>query len=485
MRLRVLLVQPVREGDNIQISPDLGLLLLGTAISKQGFGVTLLDCPKNGMNFADFKNYLESGAFDVVGFRCFSRDHNYVKHHLKIVRQVFPKAITLVGGPHSSALPEFVLDSMPDLDFAWKSEAEEGLPSFLSLIEEYGKVIPEKLLRGVPGLAWRSTELHKNIVNAPGFMHDLDRYGIPEWELLKPETYPGFIHEQYYPVLTTRGCPYGCTYCNSPGLSGKKLRHRGVELVIEELRFLKKKYGIRQFCINDEEFTLDRDHALQFCEQLLKADLNLHWDCPIGVRLDSLNPELLQTMERAGCKCIGAGIESGNERIQKLIKKNITVETIREKTRMIADCGRIKVIGYFMLGFPDETEDEIMDTINLATELPLYHANFNLVIPVPGTALFDDAIREGKIKLDEIDWDNYTVDRISFPRKHVSGERLTRLQKLAYMRFYGRPRILWPLCREALRNRQVIRASIRNLKKLLRRTSPNDHLPLYIRQAGV
>lgn len=485
MRMKVLLVQPVREGDTIQVSPDLGLLLLGTALSSKGFGVTLLDCPKNGMTFADFKNYLKSHIYDVIGFRCFSRDHNYVKHHLKIVRELLPDAITLAGGPHPSALPEFVLDSMPDLDFAWKAEAEDGLPLLLSLLEQYGRNIPENHLRKIPGLAWRSRELRRNVVNAPGFTRDLDGYGMPQWDLIKPETYPGFIHDQYYPVLTTRGCPYGCTYCNSPSLSGKKLRHRNIDLVIEELRFLKKRYQIRQFCINDEEFTLDHAHALSFCEKILEAGLNLRWDCPLGVRLDSLTPELLRTMEKAGCHSIVVGIESGNDRILKLIKKSITVDTIREKTRMISECTRMNIIGYFMIGFPDKTEDEIMDTIRLATELPLYRANFNLVIPVPGTALFEDAIREKRIKLEEINWDDYTVDRISFPRRHVSGERLVRLQKLAYARFYSRPRIIRQLGWEALTNRQVIRASIRNIMKLVRSKSPGDRIPLYVREANI
>ncbi len=483
--MNILLAIPIREGNNLQIAPDLGILFLATALQKQGNKVTLLDCPKNGMNFKDFKKFLQSGKYDVVGFRCYSRDHNYIKHHLKIARQVFPEALTLVGGPHPSALPEFVLGSMPDLDFAWKSEAEDGLPKLLKFVEEYGRSVPEKFLRNIPGLVWRSPEQQKIVVNDPGFTADLDAFGMPAWELINPDTYPGFIYNEYYPLLTTRGCPYPCTYCNTPGLSGKKLRHRSLEIVTEELAFLKKRYGIRRFSIVDDEFTLDQRYAAQFCEKLMQAGLKLRWDCPVGVRLDSLNPQLLQLMEKSGCECIAVGIESGSERMQKLIRKSVTVEKIRQQTFMVAKHSRIKVIGYFMLGFLDETEEEIRETINLAVDLPLYRANFNLVIPVPGTGLFDEALREGKLSLDQINWDTWTTEQVSFERNHVSRKRLLQLYRLAYLRFYGRPRILWQMGKESFANRQIIWASIRNVKRLLSRPPAEARTPLYIREAEV
>jgi radical SAM superfamily enzyme YgiQ (UPF0313 family) len=485
MSLNILLVLPIREGNNLQIAPDLGIIVLATALQKQGSHVTLLDCPKEGMNFSAFKEFLRLANFDVVGFRCYSRDHNYVKHHLKIVRQVFPQAVTLIGGPHPSALPDFVLDTMPDLDFAWRSEAEEGLPKLISLVEKHGRAIPENLLPGIPGLGWRSSEQKKNIINTPGFTSDLDAYGIPAWELIKPDTYPGLIYNEYYPLLTTRGCPYPCIYCNTPGLSGKKLRHRSLDSVFEELTFLKNRYGIGRFSIVDDEFTLDQTYATQFCERLMRTGLNLRWDCPVGLRLDSLNPELLQKMENSGCECIAVGIESGSERVQKLIGKKITVEKIRQQAFMVAENSSIRTIGYFMLGFPDETEEEIMQTIRLAVELPLYRANFSLVIPVPGTQLFADALREKKLSFDTINWDACSTEQVSFEREKVSHKRLLQLYRLAHLRFYGRPRILWQLMKASLADTQVIWASIRNMKRLLSPASSESRIPLYIREAEV
>lgn len=485
MSLNILLVLPIREGDNIQVAPDLGILILATVLQKHACHVTLLDCPKEGMNFTAFKKFLKSSKFDVVGFRCYSRDHNYVKHHLKIVRQVFPEAVTLVGGPHPSALPDFVVSAMPDLDFAWKSEAEEGLPKLISLVEEFGRTIPEHLLQDIPGLVWRSSGQRKIVINNPGFTSDLDAYGIPAWELIKPDTYPGFIYSEYYPLLTTRGCPYPCIYCNTPGLSGKKLRHRSLDSVIEELTFLKNRYRISRFSIVDDEFTLDQNYATQFCDRLIQSGLKLRWDCPVGLRLDSLNPELIRKMEASGCQCIAVGIESGNERVQKLIGKKVTVGKIRQQALMVAENSRIRMLGYFMLGFPDETEEEILETIDLSTELPLHRAYFSLVIPVPGTQLFADALRANKLSLDRINWDTCTTDQISFERDNVSYKRLLQLYRLAYRRFYGRPGILWQLGKASLSDTRVIWASLHNLKRLLNLASSQSRVPLYIREAEV
>ncbi len=485
MGLKVLFVLPIREGDNVQVAPDLGILYVGTVVRNQGHDVTLLDCTKDKLTFHDFKSFLADGKFDVVGFRCYSRDHNYVNHHLRIARQVNPGILTLVGGPHPSALPEYVLGAMPDLDFAWKAEAEEGLPTLLSLFEKHGRNIPEDSLAGVPGLVWRNQASGQPVVNDPCYGSDLDHYGIPAWELIRPDSYPGFIYDEYYPILTTRGCPYPCTYCNTPRLSGRKLRHRSVEHVLEELRFLRKRYNISRFSIVDDEFTLDRRYAMHFCEALIDAALNLRWDCPVGVRLDSLDPELLQTMEKAGCESMAVGIETGSARMQKLIQKKVKVETIREKAFMIAGCSRIKIIGYFMLGFPDETEAEVYETIRLAASLPLTRANFNIVIPIPGTAIFDEALHDGKLALDRINWDTCTSDQVTIPCNHITGKRLIQLHRQAYIRFYGRPRILLQLARDALRDRQVIWAVVRNLKRLSRRTTTDSRRPLYLREAAV
>lgn len=489
--LKVLLVLPIREG-NFQITADVGLLYLGTVVQNAGFSVTILDCPRDGINFDDFRSFVREGGFDVVGFRCYSRDHNYVSHHAAIVKALNPNILTVVGGPHPSALPEFVLSGMPCVDFAWKAEAEEGLPPLLSLFGEHGLAIPEHSLAGIPGLVWRSKAEDRIVVNKPGFGVDLDSF-TPDWTLLRPESYPGFetrkavstrIWDGLFHVSTTRGCPYPCTYCNAPNLSGKKLRHRSVDRVLEELTFLKEKYGARRFSIIDDEFTLSKKYATKFCQAMIDSKINMKWDCPNGVRMDSLYPELLQLMEAAGCDALCVGIESGNERVQQLIRKKVTVETIKQRAAMIAKCSKIRITGYFMIGFLDETEEEIHDTIELASTLPLVRAAFNVVIPIPGTQIFDELIEKEQLKLHEINWDTLTNDQIAFKRNHVSGKRLMQLQREAFLRFYSRPDRLLQVGRDSLRNGHVLGAALSKLRKLVWRKETYTFTPSY-RKASV
>src|SRR5207248_8669316 len=120
-------------------------------------------------SFNEFKTFVCEGSFDVVGFRCYCRDHNYVSHHARIVKALNPNTLTLVGGPHPSALPEFVLSNMLNIDFAWKAEAEEGLPSLLRLFTAYRQNIPEQHLKTIPGLVWRSKLEKRIMTNQPGF----------------------------------------------------------------------------------------------------------------------------------------------------------------------------------------------------------------------------------------------------------------------------------------------------------------------------
>jgi len=138
-----------------------------------------------------------------------------------------------------------------------------------------------------------------------------------------------------------------------------------------------------------------------------------------------------------------------------------------------------------MMGFRDETEEEIWETVKLALELPLARANFNIVIPIPGTSIFDDCIRDQRVTLDQINWDDFTSDQVSFARDHVSGERLLELQKKAYMRFYRQPRIVWDLTKQTMRHRAVIQVVLRKLKMLFSRDTTKSFKPLYLREAGI
>ena len=238
---------------------------------------------------------------------------------------------------------------------------------------------------------------------------------MPSWDLLRPDTYPLAPHGGFFknypiaPIIITRGCPFACTYCAGYLVSGKKIRHRSIDKVIEEIEVLYHKYGIREIHIEDDNFTFYHDLVYEFCKKLKEHNLNISWTCPNGVRLDSLDKELLLTMKEAGLYSISVGIESGSDKILKDMKKNLTKEKIREKIELIKDCG-LEVSGFFIIGYPTETKKDIMDTINFAGSLDLKRAGFSLFKPFPGTEATRQLVEKGELKeMSDEDWAHFVL----------------------------------------------------------------------------
>jgi len=236
-------------------------------------------------------------------------------------------------------------------------------------------------------------------------------------------------------------CESLCTFCGSYLITGRKVRKRSIDNVIEEIKVLKSKYGVRSLDIVDENFVFYRDYVMEFCNRLIEEDIKIGWNCPYGVRLDRLDAELVATMQKAGCYALSVGIESATNRILKEIKKGLTVEQTIEKINMVRDAApKIMLQGFFMIGFPDETEEEIEDTIELARSLPLDIAVFSPLRPTPGTQIYQDLVNSGVIYAN-LDYDPEGMGHNYFVRSYspVSDDRMKYLYLRAYKRFFLRP----------------------------------------------
>jgi radical SAM superfamily enzyme YgiQ (UPF0313 family) len=305
---------------------------------------------------------------------------------------------------------------------------------------------PEKL-EDISGLIWRKSGAV--VVNRQSFLEDLDLLGAPSWDLLQPETYPLAPHGGFFknypiaPIIITRGCPFSCTYCAGYLISGKKIRRRSVKSVIEEIKTLYHKYGIREIHIEDDNFTFYHDLVYEFCRKLKENNLDITWTCPNGVRLDTLTEDLLMTMKNAGLYSISVGIESGSNRILRQMKRTLTKEKIREKIELIRKCG-LGVSGFFILGYPGETIGDIMETIDFAIELDLKRAGFFLFKPFPGTEITNNLIASGEIKnMSDEDWANFVLADAVYAPAGLTREKMKRLRRTALLKFYLRPKIAW------------------------------------------
>ena len=322
----------------------------------------------------------------------------------------------------------------------------------------------------IPGLIWKdSTGIVR--ANERAWVKNLDSLPFPAWDLIDPRRYRwgySFMTSKLpaAPMAMTRGCPYSCTFCGSHLISGRRVRKRSGDSILAEMKLLKRDYGVRAIDIVDENFAFDGNFVREFCERLLSERLDIAWNCPYGVRLDSLDEDLVRLMARSGCFGLSVGVESGSQRVLDSVKKQLKIEEITEKVRMIKRVSTIMVQGYFIIGFPDETHDEIEATIRLACSLPFDLVTFCPLRVTPGTEIYSDLLSSGKIVRD---LDYQGLGHHQFVRSYCSipDDEMRKLYRRAYTQFYFRPRVVLNLLGQ-VRSAAQLRTITNGLLRMVR-----------------
>jgi radical SAM superfamily enzyme YgiQ (UPF0313 family) len=466
--LRVLLVVPPNQFTLTRI-PSLGLAwLAGYLRARTDYQVKLLDCLRlKERTFEEWLTEILAEEYDVVGIMVFSRDVPVVQAISQAIKDKYPRTTIVAGGAHVSAVPEHTLVKLPAIDFAIQGEGEVA---FHRMCQELASGQPN--LADVPALCYRDNGSHKT--NPQYFEKDLDSLGLPAWDLIDPRTYPHQPHgvvsrsSLTAPVFATRGCPYQCTYCGAHLVTGYPIRERSVGHVLEEVEMLHRDYGVSEFHIEDDNFTLNNKYAISFCEEVLRRGHRFKFALPNGVRLNSLNPPLLQLMERAGFYSFAVGIESATPRLLKQLKRGIKLEEMREKLLMIRECSSIQVVGYAFLGIPTETEEEMEATVRFLLEMPLSRIGLGWCNALPGTEIFNSLVAEGRIDLNTLDYSLFDV-YLDCPVDitSVGIDRVKEKIAEANRRFYLRPQIMWGMVRNVRTWEQFANAFRTGVRRLL------------------
>ncbi len=462
--MKILLLKPINDTYYV-IQPPLGLGYLAAVIVRAGHQVQIIDAGREHLSWDDFTSLVKLEKYDLIGIQIFSYELPLAKRHIAIIKESSPESVVMVGGPHISGDPRGTMDYLEDLDFGFVGEAEIGLEHFLRLGKaDYSD--PDRL-EEVPNLVWRREG--RVMVNPRGPVQDPDEIELPAWDLMTPRSYPESTHGIFYrhtpvaPIITSRGCPFPCTFCAARALTGRVIRYRSVKNVIGEILLLRNRYGVREFHIEDDNFTWKREYVIAFCRKIIELGLDLAFALPNGIRLDSLDREVLTLMERAGFYSIAVGIESGSDRVLKLMKKSLTREVIRAKIELIRECTDMRVSGFFLIGYPGETEEEIRTTISFARELPLDLASFLITMPLPGSPLWDDYKKRDYHK---ITWEDFIPSRVVPGVSDIPPESLKKLQRMATLRFYLRPKIISGIWGE-IKNPNQYRVIFRRLREVL------------------
>lgn len=435
--MNILLVRPKGPKLYETSGPDIGLGYLMRVLGDRGHKVGLYDFFQKGTDLAGLVALVADFEPGLIGFKTYTFALGEVEDLMNRIRQSGYGGDFILGGPHPSGDPAGTLEKLTEASFVFAGEAETGLPELVSALEAGSP--PAKILGKIPGLAWRVKGAIK--ANDPVFPEDFDRFGLPDWDAMNPYNYPiDYTGAVYVPIMTTRGCPFHCTYCAGYRVTGRRMRHRPIENILSEIRFVRDRWGVSNFSLVDDNFTLDKEFAKEVCRAIIAENLAIRWRCPNGVRLDSLDEELIRLMERAGCFFLYVALESGSQRVIDAMNRSTKLEVMIEKVRMIRRVSVIKMLGFFIIGYPDETREDILASIRLACDLPLDMASFFLFTPHPGTQVYKRLVAEGRIE--ETDWSSFFYDKVSLRPDGLTEKELLKLEKYAYRTFYLRPRII-------------------------------------------
>lgn len=286
---------------------------------------------------------------------------------------------------------------------------------------------------------------HNSLIRKAESVMNLDKLPFPDWQSLNPNTYPKAPHgavARNFPIgiiMTTRGCPYQCTFCASREFYDLKIRFRTPENVISEIKYLIKNFGVREICFEDDNLTMKRDHVEKICNLIIKNNLKISWTCPNGIRADRVDEELIRLMKKSGCYFFSYGIESANPKILKNIKKMETIDTIK-KSIEIADKVGIETQGFFIFGLPGETKKTIEESIQFAKNSKLTRAHFMILDVLPGSELWEKL--KGKFTPN---WKKNSYKEPEWLPKGLTKQYLMNAQTRAIKEFYLRPKVLFRL----------------------------------------
>jgi anaerobic magnesium-protoporphyrin IX monomethyl ester cyclase len=415
--LKVLLINPPQTICDGSIGRSLyfpiGLMYLG-AVVKDVCNVEIFDCLTSaveakegnsvtyGASSEEIKKVIAEKKPDIVGVSVpFTSQYRNAERVAKIAKEVNPKIVTVFGGPDPSVRFKDILENNY-CDFCIVGEGEETFRDFII------NLCSPQALKNVRGLAFKQNgALH---YEPRPFNTTLDALPFPAFELVDMNLYlqneelyknRSKIYRKSISVITSRGCPYSCIFCSIRLHMGQKYRAHSPEYVMKLLRLCIDKYGITQFHFEDDNVSFDKKRFETILDCIIDEKLQIQWDTPNGVRIDSLNQSILRKMKQSGCVQITLAIESGNQRVlDEVIKKKTKLPYILE---IVKHCKELKIPAnaFYVIGFPRETIGEMKDTTDLA--LKLYrdfdlHPHLMVATPLYGTELYEICIRDNLLK---------------------------------------------------------------------------------------
>jgi len=384
--VKIALIYPPSLFQTKETMPPLGIAWLAAVLRQNGFcDVYLIDSVINKYSNEQIVEIIKDKGADVIGLSFGTQNRFYAFDLARELKRNFKEVPIVAGGAHPTLTADDILTNIKDIDIVVRGEGEISVVNLIKAIDNKEGLLSVK---GVSFRAPSGTVVHNPVQES---IQDLDSIPLPARDLLPIEKYQQTIpltNKICTSIISSRGCPYNCVYCSTSEQWGHKIRHRSANNVVNEIEFLMKSYQLDGVGFFDDVLTMDKARVIAICREIINRKLNIAWWCE--VRANTIDKEILRWMKAAGCEHISMAIESGSDRILKIIKKAITVEQGIAAAKLIKRAG-IKLKIFFMHGLPGETQEDIKKTVFLSRYLldtvGVDEATQNVTLIYPGTEL--------------------------------------------------------------------------------------------------
>lgn len=341
---------------------------------------------------------------DIVGVSClFAAIEKDTVNVCRIVKEIDPGITTVVGGAHAGAIAEKLIEQNRTIDFVIQGEAEVTFHELISIIEN-GRSFSE-----LDGIAYRENNKTR-LIPKTKYIEELDSLPFPARHLFnmnkyfeKASAHGNYKLSPYTQIISSRGCPFKCTFCALGNHWGSKQRMRSAENVLDEIEYLVENYNIKELHFEDDNLTANKKRALSIFDGMIERGFDIIWVVPSGMAVASLDEELLIKMKASNCYSVTLAIESGSQYvISKLMNKPVNLKKVPDLVKTIRNVG-LEVRGFFIIGYPGETKETIRKTIEFAKKLELDWSVFSIASPIPNTRMYKTCIEKGYFKEKDFD----------------------------------------------------------------------------------
>ncbi len=444
---------PLEEGvAHHPLFPPIGLAYMAAVLEQNNYEVKIYDCPVSEINHEKLKAELESFQPSIVGIGSMTPTIESALKSARVAKEVNQDIKVLMGGPHATFADTEVLTQESAVDVVVRGEGEET-------ILELAKQTPEMQRIGdIKGITFRKNNQIIQTADRP-FIQNLDALPRPAYKYVPVEKY-WVAGRKLLPIMTSRGCPFQCSFCVASQMFGARFRARSTKNVLDEIEWLRDEYGAEGIAFQDDTLTFDKRRAVEICDGMIERKINLPWGC--GTRADVVTREVLAKMAQAHCNETMFGVESGCQRMRDVLKKRVTNEQCENAIKWAKEAGMFVTVSV-ILGYPGETRETLQETLDFVRKIEpddvwLCHAT-----PYPGTALLE-LVKSYGWKMSE-DWKLYNTMNPIYEDPKLPAKEIAQMRKAFYNKFYS-PRYFL---------RQAVKGYLKgNLySKIMARTSAN------------